>query len=239
MSAEQLVEELQTYASDSDAAFLQRFFKTSPGEYGEGDVFIGVRVPMTRRVCRNYRDLPIDEISKLLESPVHEHRLAAVIIMCWQYSHADNGYQRELYELYLTGLDKNQINNWDIVDVSCMHIVGAYAREHNDKVLFRLARHAKLWHKRAAIVSCFAWLRKGEVGPTIELAEILWPEQHDLLQKATGWMLREVGKQIDEQILHDFLDRHAHAMPRTTLRYSIERLTPEKRHYYMQLKYPI
>ena len=235
-TAQKLTNKLQLYASDSDAAFLQRFFKTGQGEYGEGDQFIGVRVPKTRLVCREFKDLSLIEIKKLLVSPIHEHRLAAVIIMSAQYKKADQQKQREIFNLYISGLDKKQINNWDIVDVSCEHIVGAHARKYDQNILFELAKSKKLWHQRTAMVSCFAWLRNNEAGPTLELAEILWTEKHDLLQKAVGWMLRETGKRIDEKLLIDFLDLHAHAMPRTELRYAIERLSPEKRMYYMEMK---
>jgi 3-methyladenine DNA glycosylase AlkD len=235
-TAQDLKEALQIYASDADAVFLQRFFKTGIGEYGEGDQFIGVRVPKTRLVCKQFKDLPLSEIKKLLASPIHEHRLAAVILMSGQYKKADSEKQRQLFELYLLGLDNGQINNWDIVDVSCEHTVGAYAKTYDQNVLISLARSNRLWHQRAAMVSCFAWLRKHDVGPGLEIAEILWREQHDLLQKAVGWILREIGKYVDEALLLDFLDHHAHKMPRTQLRYAIERLSPETRQQYMYLK---
>lgn len=235
MTATKIIEAIAKHASDNDAIFLQRFFKTGPGQYGEGDVFIGVRVPQTRKVCKDFKNLSANELKKLLASPVHEHRLAATIIMSGQYKKADPTLKQQLFDLYLSALDQNQINNWDIVDTSCEHIVGAYAKEHGAQILFELARSDKLWHKRVAIISCFAWVRKKQVGPTIELAEILWPEKHDLLQKAVGWMLREVGKYVDESLLIDFLDRHAHEMPRTCLRYAIEKLTPQQRTYYMEM----
>lgn len=235
MTAEDLKSELKKCASDIDAAKLGWFFKTGPGQYGEGDVFIGVRVPQTRKVCKDFKNLSANELKKLLASPFHEHRLAATIIMSGQYKKADPTLKQQLFDLYLSALDQNQINNWDIVDTSCEHVVGAYAKEHGAQILFELARSDKLWHKRVAIISCFAWVRKKQVGPTIELAEILWPEKHDLLQKAVGWMLREVGKYVDESLLIDFLDRHAHEMPRTCLRYAIEKLTPQQRTYYMKM----
>lgn len=231
-TARSLIDALYLHASDADAVFLQRFFKTGRGEYGAGDVFIGVRVPTTRRVCRDFKDLPLSELKKLLISPVHEHRLAATIIMSSQYKKASSAAREQLYTLYIKGLAQGHINNWDIVDTSCEHLLGRHAQTHDDAVLYDLARQGNLWQKRASIVSCFAWLRTGDVGPTLELAEILWPETHDLLQKATGWMLRETGKYVDEQLLRDFLDHHAHEMPRTCLRYAIEKLdTPLKQHY--------
>ncbi len=236
MKAENLISTLQMHASDNDAIFLQRFFKTGPGEYGENDQFIGVRVPITRKVCREFRDLPLDEIKKLLSSPIHEHRLAATIIMSGQYKKSDIKGRQDIYKAYLKALEFGYINNWDIIDTSCPHIVGAWARDHGDDILFSLAKSEGIWQKRVAIVSCFAWIRRGEVGPTIDLAQILWREQHDLLQKATGWMLREVGKSVDESLLTNFLDDHAHEMPRTCLRYSLERLSPDNKKYYMSAK---
>lgn len=231
-----MIAALDLYASDADAVFLQRFFRTNVGEYGEGDVFIGVRVPQTRKVCRAFRDLPIDEIAQLLGSPIHEHRFAATIIMSDQFKRANATGKRWLYELYLRGLDEQTINNWDIVDTSAEHILGAYARDFDEtKTLFSLCE-SNLWGRRAAIVCCFAWLRRGEVGPTLELAEQLWDSPIDLLQKAVGWMLRETGKRVDEQILIDFLDRHVHEMPRTELRYAIERLPEKKRMHYLHAK---
>ena len=233
--ADDVMNALNAEASDSDAVFLQRFFKIAKGEYGEGDQFIGVRVPVTRQICREFASLPIDEIARLLESPIHEHRLAATIIMSGQYRRANATGRQWLYELYLKALSKNQINNWDIVDTSAEHILGAYARKHGTEILFSLCK-SNLWSRRAAIVSCFAWLRQGEVGSTLELAEILWPDTHDLMQKAVGWMLRETGKCVDEGFLLDFLDNHAHEMPRTELRYAIERLDSAKRKHYMGAK---
>ncbi|MCA9341939.1 DNA alkylation repair protein [Candidatus Saccharibacteria bacterium] len=236
MTAQDFKDKLAQHASDADAIFLQRFFKTAPGEYGEGDIFIGARVPMTRKVCRDFKTLPLAEIEQLLYSPIHEHRLAATIIMSGQYKKADFEKQQHLFDLYLKALRDGRINNWDIVDTSCEHIVGAYACQNNEQVLFELAKRDDLWSKRVAIVSCFAWLRNKQLGPTIELAKILWPETHDLLQKAVGWMLREVGNYVDQQLLLDFLDDHAHIMPRTELRYAIEKLSPKLKKHYMASK---
>lgn len=229
MTAADLIAELQAYASEEDARALRRFFKTGPGEYGEGDQFIGVRVPVTRKVSKKYAELPLWELERLLASPIHEHRLAATIIMSGQYPKADHALREQLVELYLSGLDDGQISNWDIVDTSCVHIVGAYARDHDAAILHRLAEDDRLWHKRTAMISCFAWLRSGELGATLEILDRLWRETHDLLQKAVGWMLREIGKRVDVAILRDFLDQHADEMPRTQLRYAIEHLSPEER----------
>ena len=229
MTANDVKTELEKYASDSDAINLSWFFKTGEGEYSEGDQFIGVRMPIIRKVCREFTLLPISEVAALIESPIHEHRMSGLIILMRQYK----TNQKAVYDLYLHQLDKGTINNWDLVDVTCRDIIGEYARTHSTDILFQLAKKG-LWHKRTAMVSCFAWLRRGEVGPTLELAGILWPERHDLLQKAVGWMLREMGKRVDEQLLLNFLDTHAHEMPRTELRYAIERLDTATRTRYMQ-----
>lgn len=233
VTAADLIAELQAYASETQAEVSRRFFKTGPGEYGEGDQFLGVRVPVTRKVCKQYASLPLPELRLLLASPFHEHRLAATIIMSGQYQKADDLHRQHLVELYLQALDDQQINNWDIVDTSCEHIVGARARDGDPKILSRLAHDDRLWHKRTAMISCFAWLRRGELGATLEIVELLWREPHDLLQKAVGWMLRETGKRIDEQLLLDFLGRHAPEMPRTELRYAIERLNPDQRMHWL------
>lgn len=236
-SAEDFKTELAKQASDSDAANLQRFFKTGPGEYGEGDQFIGVRVPMTRKVCKQFKDMPLEEAAKLLESPIHEHRLAATIILAGQYKkRTPVEVKRQIFDIYMRALKNGFINNWDIVDTSCPHVVGEYAREFGEQILFDLAKSGELWQMRVSIISCFAWLRKSELGPTLELAEILWPEKHGLMQKAVGWMLREVGNCIDLQLLRDFLSHHAHEMPRTQLRYAIEKLPNEERRNYMNAK---
>lgn len=233
MTAQALIDALQMHASAYDAAFLQRFFKTAEGEYGAGDVFIGVRVPNTRAVCKQFKQMPIAELHRLLDSPVHEHRLAAVIIMTLQYPRATAAQQKALYTLYLDRLHAGRINNWDIIDVSAEHIIGAQLAGRDIRPLYTLARSTSVWERRVAILSCFHFIKHGDPAPTLELAELLLHDTHDLIQKAVGWQLREVGKRCDQQLLCAFLDRHAATMPRTMLRYAIERLSLEKRHGYM------
>jgi len=223
-------------ANKDDAVFLQRFFKTGPGQYGEGDVFIGVRVPQTRTICRQFRRLPLPEVQKLLASDVHEHRLAALIIMTYAYPAADAVTKQAIYELYLKNLYDGNINNWDLVDASAEYIVGPYLSDKPKDILYELARSEDIWQRRVAILSTFAYIKQGNPSTTLDLAELLLHDPHDLLQKAVGWMLREVGKRVDEKVLTDFLDLHAPEMPRTMLRYSIERLSPEQRTAYMKLK---
>lgn len=232
-TARDLKTELAKHASDYDALFLQRFFKTGPGQYGEGDVFIGVRVPQTRKVCKEFKDLPLAEIDKLINSPVHEHRLAALIIATIQFKKADENEKKKLYEFYLSALKRGRINNWDLIDLSCDPIMGQYLMEKPKDILYTLTKSEMLWERRASIMATFAFIKAGKSDETIRIAKMLLHDKEDLIHKAVGWMLREVGKRADEQALLNFLDEHAHEMPRTMLRYAIERLSAEKRLFYM------
>ncbi len=223
---------LAKFASDADAVFAQRFFKTAPGQYGEGDRFIGVRVPIIRKVCRDFKGLSMDEIESLLESPIHEHRLAGVITMTEQARSSKTGadYKKALFDLYLRRSDR--INNWDIVDVSSRDVVGGYLLHRPRDVLYRLAVSKNMWERRIAIVSTWQFIREHQLDDTYRLAEVLLGDEHDLMHKAVGWMLREAGKK-DDASLRDFLDIHAAHMPRTMLRYAIEKFSPEVRTYYL------
>lgn len=227
---------LQKHASVDDAAFLQGFFKTGEGQYGAGDVFIGVRVPATRTVCKQFRDLPLGEIKKLLASPVHEHRLGAVILLDAQYKAGDEQTKQFVYDLYMQAVHDGQVNNWDIVDSSAPYIVGRHLLDRPRDVLIKLAQSDLLWERRVAALATFWFLKEGDPSTTLEIAEILLRDSHDLIQKAVGWMLREMGKQVDTKLLTQFLDKHAHEMPRTMLRYSIEKLSPAQRSHYLALK---
>ena len=225
---------LATYASDTDAVNLQRFFKTGPGEYGAGDQFIGVRVPAIRKVCREYRDLPLAEVKKLIESPVHEHRMAGLIILTLQYPRATVQVKKTIFDLYTSQLMRGNVNNWDLVDVTCRHIVGEHLL-HDRALLYELAKSENLWERRVSIISTFAYIAKGDPSTSLELAELLLYDKHDLMHKAVGWTLREVGKRCDRQLLLDFLDQHASVMPRTALRYAIEHLPEQTRQHYLKL----
>lgn len=233
MTAHDVIRELAKSASDSDAANLQWFFKTGPGEYGEGDQFIGVRVPAIRAVCKTFKVLPLKEVEKLIESPVHEHRMAGLIIVTLQYPRSDD--KRALYELYIAQLAKGNINNWDLVDVTCRAVVGEYLRNNRSK-LYELAASKNIWERRVAIISTFPYIASGDASTSLELAAILLHDTHDLMQKAVGWTLREVGKRCDRQLLLKFLHEHASTMPRTALRYAIEHLPEESRQYYLKLR---
>lgn len=233
MTATEVIRELAKFASDSDAANLQWFFKTGPGEYGEGDQFIGVRVPAIRAVCKQFKTLPLPEVALLIESPIHEHRMAGLIILTLQYPRSTD--KRAIYELYVDQLSKGNINNWDLVDVTCRGIVGDYLRSDRAK-LYELATSHRLWERRVAIISTFAYIASGDASTSLELATILLHDKEDLMQKAVGWTLREVGKRCDRQLLIEFLDVHASTMPRTALRYAIEHLPEEQRQYYLKLR---
>lgn len=215
-----------------------RFFKAGPGEYAEGDKFIGVTVPDTRRIARAFRTLPIADIETLLRSPWHEERLVALFILVDQFGRAtDVATQRTIYDFYL--VNTAYVNNWDLVDSSASYIVGAYLVDRPDRlaVLERLARSELLWERRIAIISTLYFIvKRGRADETLVIADILLHDPHDLIQKAVGWMLREVGKRIDRKLLADYLELHAATMPRTTLRYAIEHFPPERRQYYLQKK---
>jgi 3-methyladenine DNA glycosylase AlkD len=223
-----VLQELERHAHPGDAEFLGRFFKTGEGQYGAGDVFIGVRVPATRQVAKQFYAATLDEIEQLLDSPIHEVRLCAVIIMAEEAKRADEPRRKALFDLYLRRTDR--INNWDIVDTSCRDVIGGYLQTHPEKlgVLRKLARSSDLWERRIAMVSTWQFIRIGQLDITFEIAAMLLGDKHDLIHKAVGWMLREAGKK-DELRLREFLVRHKSAMPRTALRYAIERFSPEDR----------
>ncbi len=236
LKANNLIKELNQAGDPADAIFLQRFFKTGKGQYGEGDVFIGVRIPAIRSIAKAYNDLSFTEIQKLLSSNVHEERFAALVILTSRYLKASAKEQSAIYDFYLGNLYKGRINNWDLIDVSTEYIIGAYLLDKPSDILFELAKSSSIWQRRAAIVSTFAFIKRGDPKLTIKISEQLLKDPESLIQKATGWMLREVGKRCDRQVLLSFLDKHAHEMPRTMLRYSIEHLSPQQRKHYMNKK---
>jgi 3-methyladenine DNA glycosylase AlkD len=215
-------------------AILSHFFKTGKGQYGEGDVFIGVTMPEIRALVKQHPDLSFDKIIGLLHSRVHEHRMAALVWLVERFKKAKKqpDVQRYIYELYLSNLD--YINNWDLVDVTCRDIVGGYLFDKDRSVLDDLAARPHLWAQRVAMVSTWYFISKGQFLDTIRMAELLLGHKHDLIHKAVGWMLREVGKK-DELVLIEFLDTYTTQMPRTALRYAIERLPESKRKYYLSL----
>lgn len=219
-------------ADADDAAFLQRFFKNGPGEYGEGDVFIGVRVPATRAVVKRFPGLPLDEIDRLLDDPVHEHRLAGALLLVARYKKQPD----EVFERYLAAVRRGRINNWDLVDASSELIVGEHLRTRDRSLLDELAASDSLWERRVAVLATFQFIKNGDASTTFALAERLLTDREDLMHKAVGWMLREVGKRVSREQLLGFLDAHAAVMPRTMLSYATEHLDPEVRSRYRAMR---
>jgi 3-methyladenine DNA glycosylase AlkD len=222
---------LRELGDPSDALFLQRFFKTGRGEYGEGDRFLGIRVPVVRRLARELRELPLDQIEALLHDRWHEARLLALILLGDAYERASPADRGNIFDLYLR--NTKWINNWDLVDASAAGVVGVHLANRPRKLLDRLARSPNLWERRIAIIATQHLIRNGEFDETIRLAEVLLHDSHDLIHKAVGWMLREVGNR-DRATLEAFLDEHAREMPRTMLRYAIEKLPPADRRRFMK-----
>jgi 3-methyladenine DNA glycosylase AlkD len=227
--------ELEKHSTPSDAEFLQRFFKTGEGQYGAGDVFIGVRVPQTRQVAKQFKDISLEEIEDLLESPIHEVRLCAVIIMTLEAKRADASRRKALYELYLKRSDR--VNNWDLVDLSCREVVGGYLLLHPEEqgILKKLAKSDLIWDRRIAMISTWQFMRAGQLDQTFEIAEMLLGDKQDLMHKAVGWMLRDAGDR-DGDRLREFLTEHISEVPRTALRYAIEHFDPEERQYFLKLR---
>lgn len=222
---------LRVFADESDAIALQRFFKTGPGEYGEGDRFLGVRVQATRRVAREYRNLPMADAITLLKSDIHEERLLALIILTQKYQKGSPGEQALIYRTYLD--HTRYINNWDLVDTSAKHIVGAHLKNRSRKPLYTLARSQSIWERRIAIMSTFHFIKNNDFDETLKIAEKLVSDTNGLIHKAVGWMLREVGKR-DRSKENIFLMKHYRNMPRTMLRYAIEKFPEQIRQQYLQ-----
>lgn len=233
MRAKDLIDGLNQIASPERAKASQWFFKTGKGQYGHGDKFIGVSMPDNRTLCKKYAALSLEEIEKLLESDIHEARMAGLIIMTDQAKKADEQLKQKLYDLYLRRTDR--INNWDLIDISCRQVVGGYLENKPRDILYKLARSSDLWERRIAIVSTAFFISKGQLKDTFEISKLLLGDSHDLIHKAVGWMLRETGKKDRGQLLK-FLDEYAYKMPRTALRYSIEHLPHNDRLKYMSAK---
>ncbi len=227
-----LQQEVRSLGTTERAKNSVWFFKTGPGQYGEGDVFIGVTVPSLRKVSRAYAGLSLADIETLLHSPEHEFRLLALFILVIQFQKAKSDEVREtIYNFYLA--NTQWINNWDLVDSSAGYIVGEFLKDRSKKILITLAHSKSLWERRIAIISTFAYIKDGDATDALAIARILLHDTHDLIQKAVGWMLREVGKRCGEKTELQFLDEHYKTMPRTMLRYAIERLSEKQRRRYM------
>lgn len=225
-----LESELQKLADPEKAEILSRFFKTGKGQYGEGDVFLGIPVPEQRRIARKYAGLSLGDIHGLLSSKTHEHRLVALLILVDKYNKADADGREKIIDFYLK--HTRQINNWDLVDLSAGNIMGDYLLDKDRAILYRLAGSAQLWERRIAIMSTFAFIRNNDFKDTLSISKLLLKDKHDLIHKAVGWMLREVGKR-NLKTEEEFLKGHFRQMPRTMLRYAIERFDEKKRKFYL------
>jgi len=221
---------LRALGDSRKAEDLQRFFKTGTGEYGEGDVFLGIRVPVLRKLATEYRDLTLGQAKKLLRSAIHEERLLALFILIDIFAKGSDVAKRQIYHLYLE--HTQFVNNWDLVDASAEHIVGAYLWDKDKAPLLELAGSSLLWERRIAILSTFHFIKRGEFEATLKIARLLLADSEDLIHKAVGWMLREVGKR-NLATEEAFLGKHYRKMPRTMLRYAVEKFPEEKRRAYL------
>lgn len=232
MKSGDIKKELKLIGNPEKAEHSKRFFKTGKGEYGEGDKFFGCTVPEIRSVAKKFVVLPRNEVKKLLKDDIHECRMCALFILNGQFKKGDEDVHKEIVDIYLN--HTAFVNNWDLVDSSAYDILGEWLKDKSDReILYKLAKSDILWEQRIAMVSTMAFIRNDDFEDTLKLAEIFMSHTHDLMHKACGWMLREVGKR-NEKVLLDFLDKNHKNMPRTMLRYSIERLSDEQRKYYMK-----
>ena len=229
---ETIRKEIERLADPEKAKILQRFFKTGPGQYGEGDVFAGITAPLIRKLVLKHHGISPAVATELLRSPVHEERLLALLILVEMYRRGDDATRKRIYRLYLK--NTRTINSWDLVDLSAEHIVGAWLADRDKKKLYRLAKSKSLWERRIAIVATFHDIKRGIPDHTLALADVLMEDRHDLIHKAVGWMLREVGKRCSADTLRDFLRTRYPFMPRTMLRYAIERFPEEERKAYLR-----
>ena len=230
MMLEQIKRDLSQLSNPEKAKKLSGFFKTGKGQYGEGDIFLGIPVPEQRKVAKRYIDLPLNDLQELLSSKIHEHRLTALLILVSKYGKADNSGKDEIFSFYLRNTEN--INNWDLVDLSAPKIVGDYLFNKDTSILFKLAKSNNLWERRIAILSTFKFIRNNDFEDALSISELLLHDEHDLIHKAVGWMLREIGKR-DQEIEERFLSKYYMQMPRTMLRYAIEKFDENKRKFYL------
>ena len=231
-TAAEVIATLAAAADPEKVPGLSRFFKTGPGEYGEGDVFLGLTVPTTRRIMKPFTGLPLDQVDVLLDSAVHEHRFVGLLILVGRY----RKQPREVTDFYLAAVRRGRVNNWDLVDCSAEFILGEYLFDRPRDLLFELAASESIWERRVAMLSTFGFIKHGDATTALEIATVLAPDRQDLIQKAVGWMLREVGKRVDPALLLSYLDAHAASLSRTSLSYATEHLTPEQRIHYRSLR---
>ena len=227
---DQLKAELERLSDNEKAEKLQGFFKTGKGQYGEGDIFLGVSVPDQRKTAKKFKHASVSDAVDLLRSGIHEHRLTALFLLVEKYRKGDEDTRKQIVDLYLA--NTAWVNNWDLVDSSAHKILGAWLLDKPRDILYRLAKSDSLWERRISVIATFAFIPERDFEDALALSELLLGDGHDLIHKATGWALREVGKR-DQQKLEDFLTRHYQNMPRTMLRYSLERLPKDRRDFYM------
>lgn len=229
-----LKKEMQDLANPENAKNLQRFFKTGKGQYGEGDIFLGIKVPVQRQVAKKYwKDINLKDIQELLNSKIHEYRLVGLLILIEKYHKAkkESLKKREIFEFYLK--NTKNINNWDLVDLSAPNIVGDFLQKEGKEILRSLAKSENLWERRISIISTISFIKKRNFGETLAISDMLLHDEQDLIHKAVGWMLREVGKK-NKKVLELFLSTRYNEMPRTMLRYSIEKFSKEERDKYLK-----
>jgi 3-methyladenine DNA glycosylase AlkD len=230
ITAKEISKCLQKMGDKEDARFLQGFFKTGVGQYGEGDIFLGIRVPAVRKLANEYKNMTPEEILPLLRSPYHEVRLLALILFVSAFVNGDETIQKKIYDLYLA--NTKHINNWDLVDISAPNIVGAYLLTRSRKPLYQMVKSKSLWERRIAVLATFYFIKNNQFDDSLKIAGILLQDKEDLIHKAAGWMLREIGKR-DTESAEAFLQKHCRTMPRTMLRYAIEKFTPERRKMFL------
>lgn len=229
MNINELKKTVKRYSSAEKANVLQRFFKTGKGEYAEGDIFAGLTVPTSRKIARKFKSLSYNDLSKLIKSKIHEERLIALFIIVGRMKKADAKEKEKIYKFYIK--NSKHVNNWDLVDLSAHKIIGEYLFDKDKKQLFELAK-GKLWERRIAVISTFNFIKKNDYKTTLKLCKLLLNDKEDLIHKATGWMLREIGNR-DLNTEEGFLKRYYKKMPRTMLRYAIEKFPEKKRKAYL------
>jgi hypothetical protein len=231
MTAKEIQQELEMYIDPVKKEYLPKFFKTGKGQYGEGDKFLGIVVPNVRLVAKKHREESFETVKELMRSEYHECRLCGLLILVERFKKNDEKDRKEIYEFYLSQTER--INNWDLVDLSASYIVGEYLKDKSREPLYRLAESELLWEQRIAVVSTYAFIKNSDFTDIYALAEKLLIHEHDLMRKAIGWMLREAGKR-NKDLLVTFLEKYCLVMPRTMLRYAIEKFPEEERKYYMR-----
>ncbi len=231
MAVDEVRRELFAAGNPGKAGLLSRFFKTGKGEYGEGDKFLGITVPQQRAIAKKfYKDIPLKEIQTLMTNKIHEFRLTGLIMLTYKFKKADEKEKKAVFELYLK--NTKNVNNWDLVDLTAPNIVGEFLLNKDRKIIYRLAKSKNLWEKRISLLATFAFIRKNDFEHSLRLSEMLVSDKHDLIQKALGWMLREIGKR-DQKAEEEFLKKYSTKMGRTALRYSIEKFSENKRKFYL------